>query len=221
MSSQPDTIAHAQFINPADVVRLGKDHINVAFTYAWSYTDPDYDITVVPFIDKVTGTGPRALHDPKFYYERNAYPTRSVKAAGATLIAGPDAPVDTRDPRPFTNMQMALTRRFAGQPALNPSQTIGINDVLDADTINGARALGRGDDIGSIRVHFRTCHRLHQREFDKKTCIRASSASNARAYPRALGLPPDTYPMPACNRPALTLRLPHPITSSRHSSGSA
>lgn len=152
VSSQPDTIAHAQLIHPADVVRLGKDHINVAFTYAWGYTDPDYDITVVPFIDKVTGAGAGALHDPKFYYERNAYPTRSVKAAGATLIAGSDAPVDTRDPRPFTNMQMALTRRFAGQPALNPAQTIGINDVLDAYTINGARALGRGDDIGSIEV---------------------------------------------------------------------
>jgi predicted amidohydrolase YtcJ len=152
VSSQPDTIAHAQLINPVDVVRLGKDHINVAFTYAWGYTDPDYDITVVPFIDKVTGTGPAALHDPTFYYERNAYPTRSVKAAGATLIAGSDAPVDTRDPRPFINMQMALTRRFAGQPALNPSQAIGVNDVLDAYTINGARALGRGEDIGSIEV---------------------------------------------------------------------
>lgn len=152
VSSQPDTIAHAQLIHPADVLRLGKDHINVAFTYAWGYTDPDYDITVVPFIDKVTGTGSAALHDPRFYYERNAYPVRSVKEAGATLIAGSDAPVDTRDPRPFINMQMALTRRFTGQPALNPSQAIGINDVLDAYTINGARALGRGDDIGSLEV---------------------------------------------------------------------
>jgi predicted amidohydrolase YtcJ len=150
VATQPDTIAHAQLIDPADVIRLGRDHIYVAFTYAWAYTDPDYDMSVIPFIDKVTGTGPGALHDPRFYYERNTYPTRSVKDAGGILIAGSDAPVDTRDPRPFLNMQMAVTRRFPGRPALNPRETISITDVLDAYTINGARSLGRADEIGSL-----------------------------------------------------------------------
>ncbi len=150
VATQADTIAHAQLIHPDDVNRLGRDRIGVAFTYAWAYTDPDYDISVIPFIDKVTGTGPAALHDPSFYYERNTYPARSVKAAGGILLAGSDAPVDTRDPRPFINMQMAVTRRFAGQPALNPSEAISITDVLDAYTINGARSLGRADEIGSI-----------------------------------------------------------------------
>ncbi len=152
VSSQADTIAHAQLIHPDDVVRIGRDRINVAFTYAWAYTDHDYDLSVIPFIDKVTGTGAAGLHDPSFYYERNAYPTRSVKAAGGILIAGSDAPVDTRDPRPFINMQMAVTRRFAGQPALNPSESLSIQDVLDAYTINGARSLGRADEIGSLEV---------------------------------------------------------------------
>ncbi|MFO1468402.1 MAG: amidohydrolase family protein [Steroidobacteraceae bacterium] len=150
VATQLDTIAHAQLIHPDDVIRLGKDHINLAFTYAWAYTEPEYDITLIPFIDKVTGTGPSALHEANFYYERNAYPVRSAKAAGATLIAGSDAPVDTRDPRPFVNMQMAVTRRFPGQPALNPAERVALADVLDAYTINGARALGRGAEIGSL-----------------------------------------------------------------------
>ena len=152
VSSQPDTIAHAQLVDPADVIRLGKNHIYLAFTYAWIYTEPDYDITVIPFIDKVTGSGPAALHEPAFYYEHNVYPVRSAKAAGATLIAGSDAPVDTRDPRPFVNMQMAVTRRFPGQPALNPGEAISITEVLDAYTINGARSLGRADEMGSLEA---------------------------------------------------------------------
>lgn len=85
-------------------------------------------------------------------YERNVYPARSVKAAGATQIAGSDAPVDTRDPRPFVNMQMAVTRRFPGLPALNSSEAISIAEVLDACTINGTRALGRADETGSLEA---------------------------------------------------------------------
>ena len=63
---------------------------------------------------------------------------------GAILTAGSDAPVDTRDPRPFINMSHALTRHGGMAPALNPKQAITIRDVIDAYTINGARMLGLG-----------------------------------------------------------------------------
>ena len=52
----------------------------------------------------------------------NAYPFKAVKHAGGTLVAGSDAPVDTRDPQPFVNMAIGVTRRLPGQQALNPSQ---------------------------------------------------------------------------------------------------
>jgi hypothetical protein len=152
VATQPDTIAHAQLIDPADVKRLGNDHVFVAYTFAWMYTDPEYDLTVIPFIDRVTGAGAAALHAGGFYYERNAYAARTVKRAGATLIAGSDAPVDTRDPRPFVNMERALTRRIANQPPLQPGESLALTDVLDAYTIDGARALGRADQTGSIEV---------------------------------------------------------------------
>ena len=151
-TSRPDTIAHAQLVSPEDVQRIGHDHLFVAFTYAWSYTDPEYDLSVIPFIDKVKDGSYAALHAPTNYYERQAYPDRSVKTAGAILVAGSDAPVDTRDPRPFINMQMAVTRAQPGLPALNPAEAITLPEVIVAYTRDGARAVGRGDEIGTLSV---------------------------------------------------------------------
>jgi len=152
VSSYPDGIAHMQLAAPADVARVGHDHLYVAFTYAWAYTDEQYDMTVVPFIDRVAGSDYSALHPHDGYYERNAYPVRAVLQAGATLVAGSDAPVDTRDPRPFVNMALAVTRRHPGERALNPKQAISIRDVVNAYTINGARFLRRDSVTGSLEV---------------------------------------------------------------------
>lgn len=152
MSTQHDALAHVQLADPDDVRRIGRDHLYVAFTYAWAVTEPEYDLSIVPFIDHVIGNGYAALHPKTGFYEHNAYPVRSVKAAGATLVAGSDAPVDTDDPRPFVNMAGAVTRSAPGLPPLNPRQTIAIRDVLDAYTINGARYLNIDHDAGSIET---------------------------------------------------------------------
>ena len=152
VSSQPDTIAHAQVVSPADVVRMGKDHIYIAYTYGWFYTDPAYDMSVIPFIDRVKDGSFHSLHDPSNYYERQAYPALSTKKAGAILIAGSDAPVDQRDPRPFYNIALGVTRALPGLPPLSPWERLNIRDLLDAYTINGARALGRQAEIGSIEA---------------------------------------------------------------------
>ncbi len=147
---RPDTIAHAQLVSPDDVARIGKDHIYVAFTYAWADTDPEYDMSVIPFIDRVKDGSFAALHDPANYYMRQAYPVRSIKTAGGVLVAGSDAPVDTRDPRPFINMQFAVMRAIPGQPALNTAEAITLPEVIQAYTLDGARALGRQAEFGSL-----------------------------------------------------------------------
>lgn len=151
-STTRDSLAHLQLVNPADVERIGRDHLYVAFTYAWMNTDPDYDITVIPFFQKVHGNSHEALHPPGSYYEANTYPVRAVKAAGGILTAGSDAPVETNDPRPFINMSRAITRASAGQPALSPRQSITVREVIDAYTINGARMLNLQQQAGSIEV---------------------------------------------------------------------
>lgn len=147
-----DGIAHLQLGDPADVARIGRDHLYIAYTYSWADVDPGYDMTVIPFIQPVSGNGYRAVHPPGSYYESNAYPVRSSKAAGAVLVAGSDAPVETSDPRPFVNMSRAVTRALPGLAALNAGQAISIREVIEAYTINGARFLGRDADAGSIEV---------------------------------------------------------------------
>ncbi len=150
---RPDTLAHLQLVHPADIARIGRDRLFLAMTYSWTYTDPEYDLSVVPFVQRATGDGYDALHTPDSYYERHAYPTGSLKAAGATLVAGSDAPVFTRDPQPFVNMMGAVTRATGGTPALGPvSERLTVADAIRAYTLDGARSLGREADFGSISV---------------------------------------------------------------------
>lgn len=152
VASTRDTLAHVQLADTADVARIGRDHLYVASTYAWMTTDPDYDITVIPFLQEVHGNSYAALHPPGGFYDAHVYPVRALKSAGAILTAGSDAPVDTRDPRPFTNMAFAVTRHAPGLPPLAPDQRLTLAEVIDAYTINGARQLNIADDAGSLEV---------------------------------------------------------------------
>lgn len=152
ISSQHDALAHIQLVHPDDLARIGRDHLYLAFTYSWILTDPEYDLSVVPFLDHVSGVGAAALHPANGYYEKNAYPVRSLRDAGAILMAGSDAPVESRDPRPFMNMAMAVTRRLPGRPSLNAAESIPLRDAIDAYTIHGARYLNRDQETGSLEV---------------------------------------------------------------------
>ena len=74
VTSTRDTLAHVQLAAPADVARIGRDHLYVAFTYAWMQTEPEYDITVIPFLQAVKGNGYQALHPPGSFYETISLP---------------------------------------------------------------------------------------------------------------------------------------------------
>jgi hypothetical protein len=152
ISSTRDGLAHVQLAHPDDVARMGRDHLYIAYTYSWASTDTDYDMTVIPFIQKVTGNTYASLHPTGSYYESNVYPVKTSQMAGAILTGGSDAPVETRDPRPFVNMAFATARHLPGKPALSPWQEISIEDALQAYTLNGAKALGREQQIGSLEV---------------------------------------------------------------------
>ena len=148
----PDAIAHLQVVSPEDVQRIGKDHIYTVYTYSWATADPEYDITVVPFFTRMSGNSFAAFHDPNSYYERGFYPAKSTRDAGGILAAGSDAPVNTRDPQPFVNMQIGVTRAMPPYPPANPWERLTIRDMIDAYTINGARAMGRDSEFGSLEV---------------------------------------------------------------------
>ena len=147
-----DSLAHLQLVNPSEVERIGRDRLFIAFTYAWMTVSTDYDLTVIPFFERVSGNGYDSFHKPDSYYERNTYPVRSLIKAGAIAAAGSDAPVETLDPRPFVNMAVAISRRLPGQPELGRDQTIDIDTVVEAYTLNGARMLGLDRQTGSLQA---------------------------------------------------------------------
>jgi predicted amidohydrolase YtcJ len=151
-SATHDSLAHIQLSTPEDVARVGRDHLYVAWTFAWMNVDTGYEMTVIPFLEKVHGNSYQDLHAPGSSYEANAYPVRAVQNAGGITAAGSDAPVDTRDPRPFINMAHAITRRNPGGRALNAGQGLSVAEAIDAYTINGARMLGIDKDAGSLDV---------------------------------------------------------------------
>ncbi|WP_428408810.1 amidohydrolase [Hyphococcus sp.] len=141
-------ITHLQLVRPEDHERFDANDIYASFTFAWASRDTQYDATVIPFVDRVDG--PNGMYDPQGYYYRNAYPAASLKAANATIIAGSDAPVDTKDPRPFANIEGAVSRAIFGLPPLNEAEAISIFDAVDAYTINAARALKQEHIAGSL-----------------------------------------------------------------------
>jgi predicted amidohydrolase YtcJ len=152
IATQHDALAHLQVVNPDDVKRIGRDHLYLACTFSWANFEPEYDMTVVPFFDKVIGNSYAALHPANGYYESAVYPFKALEAAGGILIGGSDAPVNTRDPQPFVNISIAVTRQLPGRPPITPAQRISIQSAIDAYTINGARYLNRDRETGSIEV---------------------------------------------------------------------
>ncbi|MCA8889443.1 MAG: amidohydrolase family protein [Parvularculaceae bacterium] len=147
-TSTRHTITHLQVVRPEDISRFAPLGIYTSLTFAWAVVDRPYDLSVIPFIDRVDG--PKGIYDEDGYYWRNAYPAASLQRAGAVVVAGSDAPVDTRDPRPFVNIEGAVTRSIDDPLPLNHNEAISLFDAVDAYTINAARSTRQDAFSGSI-----------------------------------------------------------------------
>lgn len=150
----PHNIAHAQLIHPNDQKRIGELGLFVTFTHAWSLPGLPYDLSVAPFIDELK-EGVAELYSTDNYYMKNVYPAASIQRFGGVVTAGSDAPVDDRDPRPFFNMEQAVTRAddtAEDGVVLNAEERLSIHNIIAAYTINGARAMRQEDRLGSIEV---------------------------------------------------------------------
>lgn len=146
----PHAIAHAQLIHPEDQRRLGELALHVVFTFAWATPDFEYDMSVIPFIDRLASEAD--LYAPGNYYMQNVYPAASLARAGAVVVAGSDAPVDTRDPRPFTNIEYAVTRGAVQGLAYNRGEALDIHQAIAAYTINAAEMMRQAETTGSIEA---------------------------------------------------------------------
>ncbi|MGY3943485.1 amidohydrolase [Aeromonas tecta] len=150
----PHTLAHLQVVHPDDQKRLGDLGLYLTFTYAWTTPQLAYDMMVSPFIQptKAGQSLSEAIYDPLGYLHEALYPVESSRKAGAILVAGSDAPVDSRDPRPFENMAAGIMKAADGKADYRANQHTSLTEMLAAYTINGANAVRQGDITGSIEV---------------------------------------------------------------------
>ena len=131
-----DQIAHLELIDPADFPRFKKLGVIANFQLLWAQRDDSY-------IEKATikYLGPQR--------SRYLYPARSLRDAGALIVGGSDWGVSSFDA--FAAMEHAITRSEGrGHPALLPEQSLTLQDMVDAYTINAASALKQERTTGSL-----------------------------------------------------------------------
>ena len=141
------SLTHLQLVDDPEIKRLGELKAPIAFTFAWARSSHGYDATVIPFIEKLDSLND--MYNPESYYYQHFYPANSIRKAGGIVAAGSDAPVETDDPRPFVNIEAAVTRD-RGEGVFNPEERLSILDAIDAYTINGAKLLGQNEITGSL-----------------------------------------------------------------------
>jgi len=130
-----DQIAHLELVSPDDFPRFRELGVIANFQLLWAERD-DY---IVNGTLKYLGPG----------RSRYLYPARSLRDAGALIAGGSDWNVSSFDA--FEAMERAITRAEArGKQPLLPEQSIGIQDIVDAYTINAAFALRQERTTGSL-----------------------------------------------------------------------
>lgn len=142
------SLAHVQLAHPDDQKRIGELGVSTVFTFIWATPSIQYEMMVAPFIDEVTGIDD--MYSLDNYYMKNVYPAKSIQGHGGVLVHGSDAPVGSRDPRPFASLQQAVFRSD-GKLVMNAEERIDIHSAIAAFTRNGARLFGHADRLGTLQ----------------------------------------------------------------------
>jgi predicted amidohydrolase YtcJ len=134
-SDNRDQIAHLELIDPADFSRFKALSVIANLQLFWALRD-DYIVkATLAFI------GPER--------SRYLYAARSLRDAGALIVGGSDWSVSSFNA--FEAMERAVTRAEApGREPLLPEQSIQVQDIVDAYTINAAYALKQERTTGSL-----------------------------------------------------------------------
>ncbi len=130
-------IAHLELIDPSDFPRFKELDVIANFQLLWAERDDYVDKATIRYL------GPQR--------SRYLYPARSLRDAGAVIVGGSDWGVSSFNA--FAAMEHAITRAEGrGRPALLPEQSLTLQDMLDAYTINAASALKQERTTGSLEV---------------------------------------------------------------------
>jgi predicted amidohydrolase YtcJ len=132
-----DQIAHLELIDPQDFPRFKQLGVIANFQLLWAQLDDYTEGATMKYI------GPER--------SKYLYPARSLRDAGAMIAGGSDWGVSSFDA--FIAMEHAITRsEQRGRPPLLPEQSLTLQDMVDAYTINAAYALKQERTTGSLEV---------------------------------------------------------------------
>ncbi|WND03881.1 amidohydrolase family protein [Temperatibacter marinus] len=167
LSTLPHNISHMQVMDPNDLGRLKDLGVFVTPTLSWLSPSPAYDVTVMPFLQRHNNVYEfKDLYNQNSDYMSKAYIFKSMQEHGATLSAGSDVPVEAVGLRPFSDIMYGLMRGDFITPSLegankqvdpqwmmmNKRERLSIRDLIDAHTINGAKALNHDHMTGSLEI---------------------------------------------------------------------
>jgi hypothetical protein len=127
------SISHLQLVNPKEFPRFKQLGVTASMQLAWALGEV-YSIDLVqPYVSA-------------FAY-RYQYPAQSLKKAGASIAGASDWPVSS--PSPWDAIYHAVTRK-GPMGVLNAREGIDRETMFYAYTINSAKALNLGEQIGSL-----------------------------------------------------------------------
>ena len=127
-----DRLEHAQLVRPTEVQRFARLGVTASFQPIHAAADRDLV---------------EACWDGR---QDGAYAWRSLRSAGAHLVAGSDAPVESVNP--WLGVFAAVHRRFPGdgREDWRVAQALTVAEALSAYTLGPARAIGAPDE-GHLR----------------------------------------------------------------------
>ncbi len=139
MSDNRHQIVHLQLIHPDDRSRFGALNIGAVFQSLWAYPDPAAMELDIPMLGE----------------ERTwqMYPIRSVHESGGRIVGGSDYFVT--DLNPLLAIETAITRQDPWTnegPVLNEDESVDLETMIAAYTINGAYQMKLEDEQGSVEV---------------------------------------------------------------------
>ncbi len=139
MSDNRHQITHLQLIHPDDRARFGELNIGAVFQSLWAYPDPAAMELDVAMIGE----------------ERTwqMYPIRSVHESGGRIVGASDYYVT--DINPLLAIETAITRQDPWSdegPVLNADESVDLDTMIAAYTINGAYQMKLDHEQGSIEV---------------------------------------------------------------------
>jgi len=129
----PFTLTHAQFVDPADILRFAELRVIAALQLLWAVADP---VTIEPVKPYVAADIYRWM-----------YPARSLLDSGTTVAGASDWPVSSANP--FAAIYQAETR-VGPLGVLDAAQRMPRDAMLYAYTRNAAQVLEQSAQIGSL-----------------------------------------------------------------------